>query len=180
MHQATFNSSLLSLNCDREVRRIEAAIQETVLRQFRKKGVVVAMSGGVDSSVVAALAVRALGKERVFGLLMPERDSAAETLSLSQEIVSHLGIEHALEDISPILDVVGCYRRRDAAIQRVVPDFVTGDKSKLVLPALSETRSYRLFSVVVQHQDGRITEAALRQISNSGREKCWNIIMPTA
>lgn len=158
---AQFGAALLKLDCNTETARIESFIRDTILRRFRKKGVVIGLSGGVDSSVVAALAVRALGKERVFGLLMPERDSANETLALGQKIVEHFGIAHALEDISSVLDSSGCYRRRDEAIRRAMPDYSSGEKSKLVLSSLQENRTYRLFKVVVQHKDGRFAEAPL-------------------
>src|SRR5579859_993324 len=100
MSTATFKPELLKLDLETEAQRITALVTETVSRRFRKKGVVVALSGGIDSSVVAALSVRALGKERVFGLLMPERDSAADTLGLSRRLAEHLGIDYLHEDIS--------------------------------------------------------------------------------
>ena len=78
------------------------------------------LSGGIDSSVVAALSVRALGADRVLGLLMPERESSEESLILGQFIGNHLGIETMVEDITPILEGVDCYRRRDAMIRRVI------------------------------------------------------------
>src|SRR5512146_1559753 len=117
MSQMKFSSDLLQIDCEKEASRIGVRLRETFLRDFKKKGAVVAMSGGIDSSVVAGLAVRALGKERVFGLLMPERDSAGETLPLSRGLAEHLGIQYAHEDISPILEAAGCYRRRDEAIR---------------------------------------------------------------
>src|SRR6266550_3333905 len=117
MSTTSFSAHLLKLDCAKEAERISAAIKEHVLRRFKKKGLVVALSGGIDSSTVAALAVRALGKDRVLGLLMPERDSSADTLSLSRQIAQHLGIEAIHEDISGILDAVGCYRLRDEAIK---------------------------------------------------------------
>lgn len=158
--QKAFGAELLKLDCQQEADRIGASLRESVSRQLRKKGVVVAMSGGIDSSVVAALSVRALSKDRVFGLLMPERDSASETLALSRELAEHLGIQYAHEDISPILEALGCYRRRDESIRRVVPDYGPGCKSKIVLPPVIEER-YRLFKVVVQFPDGRLTETPL-------------------
>ena len=153
--------NLLKLDYNQEADRIGAVLRETVFHRFKKKGVVLGLSGGVDSSGVAALAIRALGKERVFGLLMPERDSAAETLPLSQGLAEHLGIQFANEDISSILEAVGCYRRRDDAIRKVVPDYGPGCKSKIVLPPVVESDQYRLFKVVVQYPDGRMTETRL-------------------
>ena len=161
MTQRTFNSDLLRLDCEKAANRIGAAMRETVMRGFRKKGVVVAMSGGIDSSVVAGLSVRVLGKERVFGLLMPERDSSGDTLALSRSLAEHLGIQYAHEDISSILEASGCYRRRDEAVRRVVPDYGPGCKSKIVLPPVVEDERFRLFTVVVQHPDGRRTEKQL-------------------
>jgi len=161
MSHARFHPDLLRLDCSAEAARIEEMLKRVVLRQFRKRGLVVGLSGGIDSSVVATIATRALGRERVFGLLMPERDSADETLTLSRTVAEHLGIDHALEDISLILDAAGCYKRRDDAIKRLIPDYSPGDKCKLVLPPLTEQESYRLFKIVVQHKDGRTAQAAL-------------------
>src|SRR5262245_39578022 len=114
-----FSTDLLKLDCAHEAGKIEATIRDHVLRRFKKKGVVVALSGGIDSSVVGALCVRALSQKRVLGLLMPEQDSSAETLPLSQQVVQHLGIERVLENITGILEAAECYRRRDEAIQLV-------------------------------------------------------------
>src|ERR1017187_2140730 len=99
MTQRMFTSAILKLDCEKEADRIGVALRETVFRRFKKKGVVVAMSGGIDSSVVGGLSARALGKDRVFGLLMPERDSAVETLPLSRGLAEHLSIEYAQEEI---------------------------------------------------------------------------------
>jgi len=161
MTQRTFRSELLNLDYEKEAERIGVFMRDSVLRGFRKKGVVVAMSGGIDSSVVAGMAARALGKDRVFGLLMPERDSASETLALSRGLAEHLGIRYAHEDISPLLEAAGCYRRRDEAIRRIVPDYGPGCKSKIVLPPVVEDERFRLFTVVVQYPDGRKTETQL-------------------
>lgn len=136
-------------------------LTETVIRRFRKKGVVVGMSGGIDSSVVAALSVRVLGKERVFGLLMPERDSAGETLPLSKGLAEHLGINYAHEDISLILEAAGCYRRRDDAIRRIAPEYGPGWKSKIVLPPVVDDQRYRLFTVVLQSPEGVLSQHQL-------------------
>lgn len=125
------------------------------VRRFRRRGAVLGLSGGVDSSVVAALAARAFGPEGVLGLLMPERDSSADTLELSSLVAETFGIETALEDISGALEALGCYRRRDEAIREVVPAFGPDWKVKLVLPSVVESERYRLFSIVARAPDGR-------------------------
>jgi NAD+ synthase len=160
MSQKTFTADLLKLDLAQEAERIGAGLRDT-LRRFKKKGVVVGMSGGIDSSVVTALAVRALGKERVFGLLMPEQDSAGETLKLSRGLAEHLGIDYAHEDITSILEASGCYKRRDEAIRSVVPDYTSACKNKIVLPSVVDDDKYRFFTLVVQYPNGKTTETRL-------------------
>jgi NAD+ synthase len=161
MKLAPFSEELLRIDCKEEVAKIIALLRERVLRQFKKKGLIVAISGGVDSSVVVALAVLACGKEKVLGLQMPERHSSSETLSLSQVIAKHLEIETVHEDISGILEAAGCYRRQEEAIRLALPQYGPGWKSKLVLPSVVESDQYRLFSIVAESASGERAEARL-------------------
>ena len=156
-----FSSAALELDYAQESDKIAAKIRQVVPRTFKRRGLVVALSGGIDSSVVGALCVQALGKDRVFGLLMPERDSSEDTLRLSRLIVDHLGIETAHEDITDVLEAVGCYRRRDEAIQTVVPEYDSDYQCKIVLPSLIESDKYRFFSVIVKSPEGKQTRARL-------------------
>jgi NAD+ synthase len=151
----------LKMDWAAESQRIEAAIRRHVPETLKRRGAVVALSGGIDSSVVGALCVRALGPERVFGLMLPERDSSSETRSLSQMLVTHLGIEAQYHDITDLLTAAGCYRYRDEAIRSVIPDYESSYKCKIVLPSLLTHESLRVFSVVVQSPDGRQTKARL-------------------
>lgn len=127
------------------------------LREMRRRGAVLGISGGVDSAVVAALCVRALGKDRVLGLYMPEADSSSDSLRLGREVAAALEIATELEDITPILDAAGCYRRRDDAIRSLIPAYDQTYKCKIVLGS----GAYQIFSVVVQSPDGRETRARL-------------------
>jgi NAD+ synthase len=161
MSRAPLSFESLQLDCERAAPEIVAVLRDTVLRKFRKRGLVVAMSGGIDSSVVAALAVRSVGSTKVLGLLMPDRDSAAETLPISQHLAAHLGVEAIHEDITPMLEALGCYRRRDEAIREALPDYGPGCKSKIVLPNVVHDDRYRLFKIVVQYPDGRVVESRL-------------------
>jgi len=131
------------------------------VRGFRRRGGVLGLSGGVDSSVVAALAARAFGPQNVLGVLMPEADSSQDTLRLSRLAADAAGIPTVLEDITPVLEAVGCYRRRDDAIRMVLPDYGDDWKAKIVLPSVVDSDTFRLFSVVAVDPDGREHRARL-------------------
>lgn len=75
-------------------------------------------------------------------MFMPESDSSEESLRLGEILAESLGITAILEDISPILSASGCYRRRDEAIRRSVPDFGDGWKSKLMMADLNSGARY--------------------------------------
>lgn len=160
----------LTIHPESAVERIVASLRLHLAETFRRKGYVVGMSSGVDSSVTAALAVRAVGPGRVFGLFMPEHESDPASLRLAQELATQLGIESTTEDIAPVLEGAGCYRRRNEAIRRVVPEFGDDWGCKLVLPPdrLAADRLNVTFLVVQppggEMQRVRLPAAEYRQI----------------
>jgi NAD+ synthase len=156
-----FSAEVLRLDAAKTAAAIESAIRDITFQRLRRKGAVVAISGGIDSSVVAALCVRALGPQRVLGLLLPESDSSPESAHLAHKLADSLGIRTATEDISGILTAAGCYQRRDDAIRQVIPEYGDGYKCKIVLPDLLQNNAYAVFSVVVQSPDGRRIKARL-------------------
>lgn len=158
---ATFSKEVLAIDAAREVERITDGIREVVIERLRRRGVVLGLSGGVDSSVVAALCARALGPERVLGLSMHERESSEETRELSALVAGWLGVEHVEEDITPILEATGCYARRDAAIRSVLPDAGEVFRSKVVSPSVLDSGMLRVLWVVVETAGGRTLRARL-------------------
>ncbi len=166
----TGSRNRLRIDSDRETNRIATALRDHLGSVLGRRGLVVAMSGGVDSSVCAGLAVRAVGPSRVLGLMLPERESDPVSLRLARTWADALGIEHIVEDIAPTLEACGCYQRRDAAIARVVPGYGPGWRSKLVLlgDRLDSDR-LNVTSLAVQPPDGelrhvRLPPAEYRQI----------------
>jgi NAD+ synthase len=132
-----------------------------VLKQLRRKGIVLGLSGGVDSSLVAALCVRAFGPANVLGVFMPEQDSDADSLRLGTSVAQWLGIEGVLEDITPILQGAGCYRRRDEYMRRLFPQYGPGWRSKVVLRKANGTAGYNIFHLVVRDPHGEEREARM-------------------
>ena len=123
-----FNRDTLRIDAQKVAEQAQGAIRKQVLDTLRRRGAVVGMSGGIDSSVVASLCARALGPERVVGLLMPERDSSSDALRLGRMLAEQLGIRYVVEDIAPALEGLGCYARQVEAIRLVVPEYGEGWK----------------------------------------------------
>jgi len=121
------------LDCAAEAQRISRWMVEALASRLQRRGLVVALSGGVDSSVCAALAVRAVGAGKVYGLLLPERDSSAVGTERARRLACQLGIAHEIFDIGPALAALGCYERRDAAVRRVFPSYGAGWRNKIVI-----------------------------------------------
>jgi len=128
-----FSKQVLELDLEAKARELSEALREAVLQRLRRRGLVVAVSGGIDSACVAALAVRALGAKRVFALLLPERDSSSESTVYATRLCQQLGIDFAVQDVSPILEAAGCYRLRDEALRSVYPRFTHGMPWKIAM-----------------------------------------------
>jgi NAD+ synthase len=154
------NPDALCLDWLSEADRIARWVVDTLAKRLHRRGLVVAISGGIDSSLCAALAVRAIGPKKVFGLLMPERDSSSQSTQRGLLLAQHLGIAHDLFDIAPVLETMGCYRQRDEAMQRVFPDYGPLWKSKIVI-AGGLSGGINHFKLVVAGPDGAQQEARL-------------------
>lgn len=166
-----FTTAVLRIDCARASRAIEEALRDQLTRLLRRKGLVVGLSGGIDSSVVAALATRALGKDRVTALLMPERDSSPASLELGKMLAEHLGVAWIVEDLGPALTAIGCYARQEEAIRTVFPEYgaTPGWQCKLTLPSILEGDRLNVSQLTVQSPDGatktsRMTPAGYRQL----------------
>jgi NAD+ synthase len=150
-----FSKEILKIDVQNEIQKIVSFLRTSVLEKMNKKGAVVGISGGIDSSVVLALCEKAFGKERVVGVLLPEKDSSPDSLVLAKNLANQLGVEYVIEDITAALYGFGCYERRDAAIKRVFPEFDPSYKAKIVLPTnLLEKNTLNIYHLTIIAPDG--------------------------
>ena len=151
-----FNKDILRINPEAETQRICDFIRRMALQDFKRKGAVVGISGGIDSALVSELAVRALGKEKVLGVFLPEKESNPISLEYAEKQAAKLGIETVKIDITENLESFGAYQRRNAIIRQVVPEFDDTSKFHITLPQnLLEKDRLNYHSITVEYKDGK-------------------------
>jgi NAD+ synthase len=150
-----FNYNSINIDQESEVRKIVSEIKEALKGKLKKRGIVVGISGGIDSSVVLALAVKAVGADKVIGVMMPEKDSTSDSLLLATILAEKFGVKTYLEEMSSVLAGFGCYEKRDEAVKRIFPLFNSDWKMKIVLPkGGDEIKRLNLFYLKVVAPDG--------------------------
>ena len=155
-----FDARALDIDPAAAVEQITAALRHQLLKDLKRRGIIIGLSGGVDSSVVAALCVRAIGPKRVFGIMMPETDNDPDSLRLGSAVAGQLRIESVVEDITSILAGAGCYRRRDEFVRRVFPEYGPGYRCKIATRK-GQAGGYSMSYLVIQTPAGEIKEARM-------------------
>jgi NAD+ synthase len=150
-----FHRDVLTLDPAAETERILTHLRSSVLELLGRKGAVVGLSGGVDSSVVLALCARAFGPDRVVGLLLQEKESSPQNAALARKVARQCSVPLIAEEITAALEGFGCYRRRDEAIRRVFPEYDSTYRAKITLPGgLLDRDSLNLFSLTIVSPEG--------------------------
>ena len=152
--------AVLEIDAGAEIDRVAQRLRAVVAETLRKRGLIVAISGGIDSSCCAGLAVRALGADRVVGLILPERDSSGFSGDRARALAAYLGIQTITEDIAPALEAIGCYRNRDEAIRRALPLYGPGWRMKITISGGLEGRVNH-FKLVARAPSGEMSEVRL-------------------
>jgi len=129
----SFSKSDINLDVKKETDRIVEKLKDDVFHKLKKRGAVVGISGGIDSSVTLGLCVEAFGPKRVVGIMMPEHDSNPDSQTLATDLANQFGVEHIVENMSDSLSGFRCYERRDEAIKRVFPEYTSDYKAKITL-----------------------------------------------
>jgi NAD+ synthase len=156
-----FSKDVLKFECAAEAETITGFIKDQ-LRAMHRKGIVIGISGGVDSALAAALSVKAAGKDRVLGLILPDKESSPQSAEFAARHAAELGIETMVIDITPMLEAFGTYGKRDAVAKSVFPEFGPGYGLKITLPSdLLNKDSYNIFSLTIVDPRGGTQTARL-------------------
>jgi len=154
--ETKFTKDILRINPEAETQRICDFIRRMALQDFKRKGAVVGLSGGIDSALAVELTVRALGRERVLGVFLPEKESNPISLEYGEKQAAKLGIETVKVDITENLKSFGVYQRRNAVIKQLVPEFGDTLKFHVTLPQnLLEKDRFNYYSITVESKDGK-------------------------
>jgi NAD+ synthase len=157
-----FNRDVLKIDPAQHLEKLSKFIIEQINIVFRRKGAIVGLSGGIDSACIAAIAVHAIGKDKVVGLVLPETESNPISSEYAIKHARALGIEHRQIDITPTVDSVVHYAWRDEFIQKLVPEYKPGYKYNITLPTdLLERDTFSFYWLQVQMPDGEIKKKRL-------------------
>ena len=157
-----FSLDVLKINTEKELQRLSEFIVEHVKVVFRRKGVIVGLSGGIDSACMAAIAVHAVGKEKVVGLILPEKESNPVSSQFAEKHAKALDIEYREVDVSKTVDSIVQYDWRDSYIKDLVPEYQPGYKYNITLPTdLLERDSFSFYVLQVAMPDGELKKKRL-------------------
>ncbi|MBN2440707.1 MAG: NAD(+) synthase [Spirochaetales bacterium] len=158
----SFDLNVLKINPEQELKKLSQFIVEQMRVILKRKGIVVGLSGGIDSACIAAIAVHAIGKDKVVGLVLPEKESNPVSKEFAVKHAETLGIEYRTIDITPTVESVSGYSQRDEYIQTLVPEYKEGCKYNISLPTdLLERDSFNFYNLQVQISNGEIRKKRL-------------------
>ncbi len=151
-----FHKDILKIkNIDETVDSIIEKLKSDTHDILKRNGAIIGISGGIDSSVTLALATKAFGPGKVFGVMMPEKDSSSDSEMLAKKLADKFGIETITENISNALSGFGCYTRRDEAVKNAFPEYDPETfKMKIGIKSQPQSKLPPVFSVVIIDQAG--------------------------
>ena len=157
-----FSKDIIRSNPEYETDLVRDFLSAQVKGVPKRDGIIVGVSGGVDSAVVASLAVRAVGKENVLGLILPEKESNPISAEYAVKVINSLGIEHIKVELTESVASFDAYKNRDKVIKEIFPDYTPEYKFNIYLPQnLLDVDRYNFYTLRVDDGKGNIREKRL-------------------
>ena len=159
----SFDKDAMNIDPEREIDRI-CALLNKYIRNNKRDGCIVGLSGGIDSALTLALCVKAVGNGNVKGVILPEKDSNPLSEKLAREHAESLKVEYVIEDITRVLEAFGTYRIRDDVIRRIYPEYRDYHRIRLTLPGdVLERESINFFSLDIIEEDDIVFSTRLKR-----------------
>jgi len=163
-----FNKNVLAIDCKQEVERICGFIRQQ-MQSMKREGAVVGLSGGIDSALIAALCVEALGKNKVWGLILPEKESSPVSRKFAEKHAFKLDIQTEIVDITSTLKAFGSYKKMDEVIKQILPEYNENFKTKIVLPSdLLSRDAFNFFKLIIEDEKGNRESIRLKKETLNG------------
>ena len=163
-----FHKDILNIDCENEIDRICSFIKKQQ-EEMKRDGIVIGLSGGIDSALACCLCVRAVGAENVFGLILPEKESSPVSAQYAKKHADFLGIKTELVDITSILESFGTYQKRNEVIRGIFPEYNSTYKLKITLPSdLLSRDAFNFFTLTIEDSSGNVKTSRLNKSDLNG------------
>jgi NAD+ synthase len=153
---------LLKIDAGHESKLVQDFMASQLKGTPKRDGIIVGVSGGIDSAVVAALAVAAVGKDKVYGLILPERESSPDSARFAKLAIDKLGIRHKTVDLTGAVGSFAAYKTRDEVIKSIFPEYNENWRFNIHLPQnLLDADRYNFYTLRVDDGKGNLQEKRL-------------------
>jgi NAD+ synthase len=157
-----FNINSILINPKEEVDNIVKSIRYAFQYILKKRGAVIGVSGGIDSSVALALTAMALGNTKVLAVMLPEKESTGDNIVFVEKLLKKVNVECVTEDITGALNGLGCYQRRDKAVKELFPEYDLSYKMRIILPqGILKTDNLNIFYLEIISPNGEVKRKRL-------------------
>jgi NAD+ synthase len=125
-------------NIETKINEVTKFIKNEVFEIYQKKGIVIGLSGGIDSAITAALSTKSIGSEKILGLILPEKESDVNSKNLALQIAEKYNIDTETIDITNILESFGVYENKEKIVKEKFPNYNEKCKYRVVVPSKLE------------------------------------------